>query len=77
VHPASVEKSDDSKYKFYEKLEQGFYHFPKYHMKTQLGDFKAKLRSEDIFKMKIGYDNLYQISNDNGVKIINFATPKI
>jgi hypothetical protein len=45
-------------------------------MKTQLGDFNAKLRIEGIFKMTIGYESLHQVSNDNGFRIINFTTPK-
>jgi hypothetical protein len=32
--------------------------------------------SEDIFKPTIGNESLHQISNDNGVRIVNFATSK-
>jgi hypothetical protein len=42
VHAQSEEKNDDSKYNFYEKLEQVFYHFPRYHTKTALGDYIQK-----------------------------------
>jgi hypothetical protein len=41
-HAPSKEKSDDLKDSFNEELEQVFYHFPKHHMKTLLGDFNAK-----------------------------------
>ena len=34
VHAPSEEKSDDSRDSIYEELDQGFDHFPKYHMKT-------------------------------------------
>jgi hypothetical protein len=44
--------------------------FPKYHMKILLGDFNAKVCREDIFKPTIGN----KISNDNGVRLVNFAT---
>ena len=40
VHAPSEEKSDESKDSFYEELEQVFDHFPKYHMKILLEDFK-------------------------------------
>ena len=53
-----------------------FDHFPKYHMKILLGDFNAKVGREDIFKPKIGQESLHQDSNDNGVRIVNFATSK-
>jgi len=43
-------------------------------MKIVLGDFNAKLGSENIFKLTIWNDSLYQDSNDNGVRIVNFAT---
>jgi len=53
VHAPSEEKSDESKYSFYEKLEQVFDHFPKYHMKILLGDINAKLGRENIFETNI------------------------
>jgi hypothetical protein len=70
------ERSDDSKDGFYEELEQGFNHFPKYHIKILLGDFNAKLGREDTFKPTIGNESLHEDSNDNGVRIVNFATLK-
>ena len=43
-------------------------------MKIMLWDFNAKLGREYIFKPKIGNESLHQDSNDNGVRIVNFAT---
>jgi hypothetical protein len=54
VHAPSEEKSVDSKKQFNKELEEGFNHFPKYHMKILLVDFNAKLGREDIFKPTIG-----------------------
>jgi hypothetical protein len=71
------QKSDDSKDSFYDELEQVFDHFPKYDMKTLIGDFNTKVGREDIFKPTIGNESLHQDSNDNGVRIVNFATSKI
>jgi hypothetical protein len=45
-------------------------------MKILLGDFNAKLLRGEIFKMTSGNKGLHQDSNDNGVRIINFATAK-
>jgi len=45
-------------------------------MKILLGDFNAKVRRENIFKPTIGNDSLHQDSNDNGVRLVNFATSK-
>jgi hypothetical protein len=42
VHGPNKDKSDDSKDSFYEDLDQVFDNFPKYHMKTVLGDLMKK-----------------------------------
>ena len=76
VHAPSEEKSDESKDCSYEELEQVFYHFPKYHVKIILGDFNAKVGRESIFKPTIWNESLHQNSNDNGVRLVNFATSK-
>jgi hypothetical protein len=46
-------------------------------MKILLGDLYAKVGREDIFKLTIGKENLYEISNRNGVRVVNIATSKI
>jgi hypothetical protein len=66
----------DVKDSFYEELEHVFDKFPKYHMKILLGDFNAKVGKGDIFKPTFGNENLHKISNDNGVRVVNFATSK-
>jgi hypothetical protein len=62
---------------FYEELERIFNKFPKYRMKILLGDWNAKVGREDIFKPTIGNESLHEISDDNGVRVANFATSKI
>ena len=76
MHAPSEDKSDDSKDSFYEELEQVFDHFPTYHMKILIGDFKAKVGRKNIFKPTIGKESLHQDSNDKGEKIVNFAMSK-
>jgi len=76
VHAPSKENSEDSRDSFYKELEQVFDHFPKYHMKILLGDFNVKVGREIIFKPTIGQESLHQDSNDNGVRLVNFATSK-
>jgi hypothetical protein len=41
-----------------------------------LGDFNAKVSREDIFKPTIGNESSHEISNDNGVRVVNYATYK-
>jgi hypothetical protein len=75
-HAPTEEKGDDSNDSFYEELEEIFDHFPKYHTTILLGDFNAKVGREDTSKPIIGNESLHQDSNDNGVRVVNFATSK-
>jgi hypothetical protein len=59
-----------------EKLKRIFDKFPKYHIKILLGDFNAIVGREDIFKLTIGNESLHEISNDSGVREVNFSTSK-
>jgi hypothetical protein len=45
-------------------------------MKILLGYFNAKVGRENIFKPKIGNESLHEINNDNGVRVVNYATVK-
>jgi hypothetical protein len=65
---------DDMEGWFYEELGRLFDKFHKYHMQILLGDFSAKVCREDIFNPTVGNDSLHEIRNDNGVRIVKFAT---
>jgi hypothetical protein len=45
-------------------------------MTILLGDLNAIVGREDIFKLTIGNESLHEISNDNGVRVVNFAITK-
>jgi hypothetical protein len=45
-------------------------------MKILLGDSTAKLDREGILNERLGIRVLHEISNDNGVRVVNFATSK-
>jgi exonuclease III len=75
VHAPAENKSDDMKNSFYKELEHVFDQFLN-HMKILLGDINAKVEREDIFKPIIRNESLCEISKDNGVRVINFATSK-
>jgi exonuclease III len=76
VHAPTEDKTDDVNDSFYKELERVFDKLSKYHMKTLLGDFNVKVGRKDIFKPTIGTESLHEISNDNGVRLVNFATSK-
>jgi hypothetical protein len=61
---------------FYDEIERVFGKYPEYHLQILLREFNAKIDREDIFIPTNGNDNLQEISNDNGVRVINFATSK-
>jgi hypothetical protein len=50
LHAPSEEKSDGSKDRFNEELEQVFDHFRKYYMKILLGYFNAKSWEREYFQ---------------------------
>jgi hypothetical protein len=39
-------------------------------------DFNEKVKRDNIFKPTIGNESLHNVSNDNGVRIVKFATSK-
>jgi hypothetical protein len=43
-------------------------------MTILLGDFNKKVRRENILKPTIGNESLLQDSNDDGVRLVKFAT---
>jgi phosphoribosylformylglycinamidine (FGAM) synthase-like enzyme len=72
----SEEKSDDSENSVYEELLHVCDHLHKCHKKIILQDFNANVGKENICKPTIGNVTIHEESNDNGVRIVNFATSK-
>jgi hypothetical protein len=77
VNSSTEERIDDLKDSFYEDLELKFHKFLKYHKEILLGDFNAKLSRKDMFKPTTGNESLHEISEDNGARLVSFATFKI
>jgi hypothetical protein len=76
VHTPTVDKDDNLKDSTYKELEQVYDQFPRYHMKILLLYFNANVGREDIFKPIIGNESQHEGSNDNGVRVVNFASSK-
>jgi hypothetical protein len=72
---APAEDKIEVKDRFYKELEHVFVQFRTYHMKILLY-FSAKIGREDIFKGTVGNESLYEISNDNRVRVVNFVTSR-
>jgi hypothetical protein len=45
-------------------------------MKILLGDSSAEVGREDNFKLTIGNESLHKISNDNGIREVDFSKSK-
>jgi hypothetical protein len=70
VHAPTGDKDDYIKDSFYEKLEEVFHNFPRYHMKILLRVFNAKVPI-------ICNERLQEASNNNLVRVVNFATSNL
>jgi hypothetical protein len=75
VNTLHEDKTDDVKDSIYEESGHIFDQFCRY-MTILLCDFIAKVNKEDIFKPTIGNKSPQEISNDNGVRVVNFITSK-
>jgi hypothetical protein len=67
----SEDKGDYVKNSFCDELGSVIDQFPMYDMKILLGDFNAKVGRQNIFKPTIGRERFHEISNDNGVRVVN------
>jgi hypothetical protein len=67
VHAPSEDKGDDVKDSSYEELGHVLDQFHRCNMNILLSDFNAKVGRENIFKLTIGNESLYEIGTDNGV----------
>jgi hypothetical protein len=76
VHAPSEDKSNDVKDSFYEKLGHVFHQLPRHDIKILLSDFNVKGDRKDTLKPTIWNEISQEISNDKGVKVVNFATSK-
>jgi hypothetical protein len=76
LHAPHEERSDDSKDSSYGESKQALHPFAKYHMKSPSQNLNGKPGTEDIFEQVMGTESLFENSNKNGVRVVNFATPK-
>ena len=67
---------EEIKEEFYSLLEQNINQTARSNIKIILGDFNAKVGTEDIYNPTIGNESLHNETNNNGIKIIQFAISK-
>ena len=68
-----VKKTEEIKEEFYNLLEQNINQRARLYIKIILGDFNAKVGKGSIYKPPIGNESLHNETNNNGIKMIQFA----
>lgn len=73
VHAPTEEKEDSAKDTFYDLMEKAYDSCPSYDVKMIMGDLNAKVGREEWLKPAVGIDSLHNESNNNGMRLANFA----
>jgi exonuclease III len=76
AHSPTEDKADEEKDSFYDELDKIHGECPKRDCKIIIGDMNAKVGKEQIFRPVIGKNSLHKISNDNRMRLINFASSR-
>jgi exonuclease III len=76
VHAPTEEKDEEVKDAFYEALDKTYDELPLHDVKIIMGDLNAKIGKEELFRPTIGCYSKHAESNDNGLRIIDFAMEK-
>jgi hypothetical protein len=71
-----MKKTEETKEEFYNLLEQNINQIAGSDTKIIFGDFNAKVCKESIYKPMIGNESLRNETNNNGIKMIQFAMSK-
>jgi hypothetical protein len=64
VHAPTEDKSDNTKFSFYQEMERLLDQFPKHFLRG----FSAKVGGEHIFEPTTGNESLHEIRNDSGLE---------
>jgi hypothetical protein len=71
---APTEEADEEvRDTFYNQLEQEIDQISKHDVKIVIGDLNAKVGREEAFRDTVGKESLHEYSNDNGLRLIDFA----
>ncbi|XP_024882172.1 uncharacterized protein LOC112461237 [Temnothorax curvispinosus] len=66
-------KDDQRKESLYQDLERAYDTIPFNDIKLVVGDFNAKIGWEPIYRDVVGRHSLHSESNDNGMRVVDFA----
>mgnify|MGYP003454521883 FL=1 len=74
IHAPTNDSEEEAKDNFYEQLEQVYSACPKNDVKLVMGDANAKVGRETAHQPTIGRYSLHDSTNENGLRLIDFAT---
>jgi hypothetical protein len=73
VHAPHNGRPDKEKDDFYSLLEKTYKERPRHDIRIVIGDLNAQVGREEVFKPTIGRFSLHPETNENGLRLINFA----
>lgn len=73
VHAPHNEKPEEDKEAFYNQLAKAYRKCPKHDIRIVIGDLNAQVGREQVYRPTIGKFSLHSGTNENGLKLINFA----
>lgn len=76
IYAPTNDKSDDDKDAFYERLDRTYGECPKHDVKIVLGDANAQVGNETFLSTVVGKESFHPRSNDNGLRLVNFAAAR-
>ncbi|XP_062715066.1 uncharacterized protein LOC134291306 [Aedes albopictus] len=76
VHSPHSGSTDDDKDAFYAQLEREYDRCPNHDVKIIIGDLNAQVGQEEEFRPTIGKFSAHQLTNENGLRLFDFAASK-
>jgi hypothetical protein len=73
VHAPHNGRPEKEKDDFYDRLVKIYSECPKHDVKIVIGDLNAQVGREEVFKPTTGRFSLHRETNENGLRLINFA----
>ena len=74
--PQLYDSDDEVKDDFYELLSKTYNDCPTYDIKVVLGDMNAEVGKEECFRPTIGKCSMHENTNENCLRMVNFASEK-
>ena len=76
VHSPHLGSIDDDKDEFYAQLELEYDRCPRHDIKIVIGDLNAQVGQKVEYRPVIGRFGAHRQTNENGLRLIDFATSK-